>query len=89
MFGNRSEGTTAGLQVFLRAGQMAELDKLRTDLMSSSAVKLQAAARGFIARRRYQRVRKAVLTLQVPPFPPPLLLPPNHNAMLGSVLNLP
>jgi myosin heavy subunit len=46
---------------------MAELDKLRTDLMSASAVKLQAAARGFIARRRYQRIRKAVLTLQVRP----------------------
>lgn len=44
---------------------MAELDKLRTDLMNSSAIKVQAAARGFIARRRYQRARKAILTLQV------------------------
>lgn len=52
-------------QIFLRAGQMAKLNKMRTELMASSAVVLQRYARGFLARRRYQRVRRAIITLQV------------------------
>ena len=54
----------ARAQIFLRAGQMAALDKLRTDLLNASAVTLQRHARGFVLRRRYARVRRAVVTLQ-------------------------
>lgn len=52
-------------QVFLRAGQMAELDKLRTELLNRSAITLQRHARGFVARAKYARQRRAVITLQV------------------------
>lgn len=45
---------------------MAQLDKRRTELMASSAIVLQRHARGFIARRRYLRTRRAVIMLQVP-----------------------
>ena len=44
---------------------MAKLDKMRTELMASSAVVLQRYARGFVARHKYQRTRRAVITLQV------------------------
>ena len=52
-------------QIFLRAGQMALLDKIRTEMMASSAIVLQRHARGFVARRRYLRTRRAIITLQV------------------------
>ncbi|KAK9815009.1 hypothetical protein WJX73_004719 [Symbiochloris irregularis] len=59
------EGCQVGhTKIFLRAGQMAQLDKMRTELMASSAIVLQRYARGFLARRRYQRIRKAIITLQ-------------------------
>ena len=46
---------------------MAELDKIRTELLNRSAVILQRHARGFVARSKYQRQRQAVVTLQVSP----------------------
>jgi myosin V len=52
-------------KVFLRAGQMAVLDKLRTELMNRSATTIQRHVKGFTARRRYQRTRRAAITLQV------------------------
>ena len=54
-------------QIFLRAGQMAALDKLRTDLLNASAVTLQRHVRGFVLRRRYARARRAAVTLQACP----------------------
>ena len=73
-------GTAQGYQlgktkVFLRAGQMAQLDKLRTELMGSSATTIQRHVRGLLRRRQYQRVRRATVRLQVPTSPacnPPL-----------------
>ena len=44
---------------------MAQLDKMRTELMASSAITLQRYVRGFLARRRYLRTRRAIVTLQV------------------------
>lgn len=52
-------------KVFLRAGQMAVLDKMRTELMTRSATTIQRHMKGFIARSRYQRTRRAAITLQV------------------------
>ena len=61
---NRSLTVGCMAQIFLRGGQMAQLDKMRTELMGSSAVTLQRFARGFLARRRYLRTRRAIVTLQ-------------------------
>ena len=52
------------VQIFLRAGQMAELDKIRTELLNRSAVTLQRHARGFVKRSQYQRKRHAIVVLQ-------------------------
>ncbi len=52
------------MQIFLRAGQMAELDKIRTELLNRSAITLQRHARGFVKRSQYQRKRYAIVVLQ-------------------------
>eukprot|EP00197_Chlamydomonas_leiostraca_P009765 CAMPEP_0202867474 /NCGR_PEP_ID=MMETSP1391-20130828/9454_1 /ASSEMBLY_ACC=CAM_ASM_000867 /TAXON_ID=1034604 /ORGANISM="Chlamydomonas leiostraca, Strain SAG 11-49" /LENGTH=1634 /DNA_ID=CAMNT_0049547521 /DNA_START=190 /DNA_END=5094 /DNA_ORIENTATION=- len=54
-------GTT---KVFLRGGQMAQLDKLRTDTLGKAATTIQRRVRGFLARKHFQRLRAAVLVLQ-------------------------
>lgn len=44
---------------------MAELDKLRTDIMHKASVTIQRHMRGFVVRKRTLRVRRAVIKLQV------------------------
>ena len=56
-------------KVFLRAGQMASLDKLRTELMNRCAVVVQRHVKGFTARCKYLRTRRAAVTVQVTPRP--------------------
>lgn len=48
----------------MRTGQLATLDKMRTDTLNSGAITMQRYARGFLARRRYARTLAAVLRLQ-------------------------
>lgn len=55
------------LQMFLRAGQMAELDKLRTEMMNKAAITIQRCTRGHLARIYFRQRKAAVITLQVPP----------------------
>ncbi|KAI9264361.1 P-loop containing nucleoside triphosphate hydrolase protein [Phascolomyces articulosus] len=51
-------------KIFFRAGQLAYMEKLRTDRWTEVAIFLQKNARRFIARRRYLRVLKLVTQLQ-------------------------
>mmetsp|Transcript_16539 Transcript_16539/g.49488 ORF Transcript_16539/g.49488 Transcript_16539/m.49488 type:complete len:1726 (-) Transcript_16539:622-5799(-) len=51
-------------KVFLRAGQMASLDKLRTELMNRCAITIQRHVQGFVKRRQYARTRNAAITVQ-------------------------
>ncbi|GFR45863.1 hypothetical protein Agub_g7314 [Astrephomene gubernaculifera] len=51
-------------KVFMRAGQMAQLDKLRTDTLNVAAITIQRFVRGMQARRRFEAARAAVLTIQ-------------------------
>ena len=44
---------------------MAVLDTMRTDIMHKAAVTIQRHARGLLARRKVNRVRKAVIKIQV------------------------
>jgi len=60
-----SSSSQAGkTKVFLRAGGMARLERLRTDALNAAAVTLQRHARGFVARRRAARARRAVVICQ-------------------------
>ncbi|XP_042054026.1 myosin-11-like [Salvia splendens] len=51
-------------KVFLRAGQMAELDARRTEVLSSAAIIIQQRRRTHIARKRFIAVREASIRLQ-------------------------
>ncbi len=45
-------------QVFLRGGQMAQLDKMRTELLNGAATTIQRYTRGWLARRHYVKLRR-------------------------------
>jgi len=55
----------APLQVFLRAGHMAQLDKLRTDKLNTAAICIQRHCMGYLARKRFCAARHAAMVLQV------------------------
>ncbi|GBG00632.1 myosin [Raphidocelis subcapitata] len=59
------EGYQLGVsKVFLRAGQMAILDKQRTERLTAAATVIQRYARGHLARVHFRQAKVAVLTLQ-------------------------
>eukprot|EP00898_Chlorokybus_atmophyticus_P006930 jgi/Chlat1/7238/Chrsp58S09133 len=51
-------------KVFLRAGQMAILDKLRLQRLNSAATTIQKFVRRFIVRRKYLKICKSALVIQ-------------------------
>ncbi|KAG2544341.1 hypothetical protein PVAP13_9KG024700 [Panicum virgatum] len=51
-------------KVFLRAGQMAELDALRTEVLGHSAKKIQSKVRSFLARKKYIQLQLCATQLQ-------------------------
>nr|VDD41893.1 unnamed protein product [Brassica oleracea] len=51
-------------KVFLRAGQMAELDARRTEVLSGAAKKIQRRTRTHQAQKRFIVLRKATISLQ-------------------------
>ncbi|XWS31345.1 hypothetical protein CRYUN_Cryun23aG0068500 [Craigia yunnanensis] len=51
-------------KVFLRAGQMAELDTRRSEVLGRSASIIQRKIRSFLARRSFIMLRRSVLQIQ-------------------------
>lgn len=51
-------------KVFLRAGQMAELDARRAQKLSNAAKKIQRKIRTHIARKYFLALQKSAVTLQ-------------------------
>ena len=51
-------------KVFLRSRAFDVLEKMRKDYMATAAVKVQAAARGYIHKRNYDEYRESSLQLQ-------------------------
>uniref|UniRef100_A0ACD5YBY9 Uncharacterized protein n=1 Tax=Avena sativa TaxID=4498 RepID=A0ACD5YBY9_AVESA len=51
-------------KVFLRAGQMAELDALRTEVLGISAKKIQTKVRSFLSRKKYVQLRICATQLE-------------------------
>ncbi|KAK3126891.1 hypothetical protein QOZ80_7AG0564580 [Eleusine coracana subsp. coracana] len=51
-------------KVFLRAGQMAELDALRTEILGRSASKIQRKVRSYLARKNFILLRISATQLQ-------------------------
>ena len=51
-------------KVFLRAGQMAELDARRAEVLGRAARTIQRQIRTYIARKDFLKLRKAAIHLQ-------------------------
>lgn len=51
-------------KVFLRAGQMAELDARRAQKLNTAAKKIQRKIRTHITRNRFLALRKASISMQ-------------------------
>ncbi|CAG5121150.1 unnamed protein product, partial [Candidula unifasciata] len=51
-------------KIFFRAGQVAYLEKLRADKLQTCGVMIQKHIRGWLQRKKYQRIRKSVLLVQ-------------------------
>ncbi|KAL2093411.1 hypothetical protein ACEWY4_010723 [Coilia grayii] len=51
-------------KIFFRAGQVAYLEKLRSDRLRAACVRIQKTIRCWLARRKYIALRKAAITIQ-------------------------
>lgn len=51
-------------KVFLRAGQMAELDARRTEVLGRSASIIQRKVRSYMAQKSFMLLRRSALQLQ-------------------------
>ena len=51
-------------KIFFRAGQVAYLEKLRSDRLRACSILIQKIVRGWLAKRRYTKIRRAALLLQ-------------------------
>ncbi|KAL1140391.1 hypothetical protein AAG570_000323 [Ranatra chinensis] len=51
-------------KIFFRAGQVAYLERLRSERLLECCIKIQTAVRGFLIRRHYTRTLRATNTLQ-------------------------
>lgn len=51
-------------KMFLRAGQMAELDARRAEVLSNAAKTIQRRIRTHIARKQFIALRKATIVVQ-------------------------
>ena len=51
-------------KIFLRAGQMAELDARRAEVLNNAAKTIQGRIRTHYARKRFIALRKATIVVQ-------------------------
>lgn len=51
-------------KIFFRAGQVAYLEKLRSDKLRHACILIQKCVRGWLQRRRFLSMRRAALTVQ-------------------------
>ena len=51
-------------KIFFRAGQVAYLEKLRSDRLKACGILIQKRVRGWLAKRRYFKIRRTALLVQ-------------------------
>lgn len=51
-------------KIFFRAGQVAYLEKLRSDKLKQCCIMMQKTVRSFICRKKYLKMRKSALLIQ-------------------------
>ncbi|XP_066448681.1 unconventional myosin-Va isoform X2 [Eleutherodactylus coqui] len=51
-------------KIFFRAGQVAYLEKIRSDKLRMACIRIQKTIRGWLLRKKYLRMRKAAICIQ-------------------------
>lgn len=51
-------------KIFFRAGQVAYLEKLRSDKLRQACITIQKSIRGWLQRKRFLRLKQAAVTIQ-------------------------
>ncbi|XP_067446055.1 unconventional myosin-Va-like isoform X1 [Thunnus thynnus] len=51
-------------KIFFRAGQVAYLEKLRSDMLRMACVRIQKTIRCWLARKKYLRMKESAITIQ-------------------------
>ncbi|XP_042351953.1 unconventional myosin-Va-like [Plectropomus leopardus] len=51
-------------KIFFRAGQVAYLEKLRSDMLRKACVRIQKTIRCWLARKKYLRMKESAITIQ-------------------------
>uniref|UniRef100_A0A803SNX5 Myosin VC n=1 Tax=Anolis carolinensis TaxID=28377 RepID=A0A803SNX5_ANOCA len=51
-------------KIFFRAGQVAYLEKLRSDKLRQACIMIQKNMRGWLQRKKFLRIRQAAITIQ-------------------------
>uniref|UniRef100_A0A914WZP3 Myosin motor domain-containing protein n=1 Tax=Plectus sambesii TaxID=2011161 RepID=A0A914WZP3_9BILA len=51
-------------KIFFRTGQVAQLERLRSETLAKSALVIQKIWRGYVARQRYLKIRASIRTIQ-------------------------
>lgn len=64
MFQDPNQYQFGRTKIFFRAGQVAYLEKLRSDKLRHACVVIQKSVRGWLQRRRFLCLRRAALTIQ-------------------------
>uniref|UniRef100_A0A671VJL4 Myosin VAb n=1 Tax=Sparus aurata TaxID=8175 RepID=A0A671VJL4_SPAAU len=62
-------------KIFFRAGQVAYLEKLRSDKLRMACVRIQKTIRCWLARKKYLRMRESAITIQRHTFNNSRILP--------------
>jgi myosin-5 len=62
---NRDKYQFGKTKIFFRAGQVAYLERLRSDRLRACGILIQTLVRGWLAKRQYMKVRRMALLVQV------------------------
>ena len=65
LFQDRDKYQFGKTKIFFRAGQVAYLEKLRSDRLRSCGIMIQKHIRGWLAKHRYKQIRKMVYSVQI------------------------
>ena len=64
LISNEDKYQFGNTKIFFRAGQVAYLEKLRSEKLRACIIKIQTTYRAYYARKRYLKIRRTTLALQ-------------------------
>ncbi|CAF2700236.1 unnamed protein product [Rotaria sp. Silwood2] len=62
---NDEKAPFTNIKIFFRSGQIAYLEKLRSEKLRACIIKIQTTYRVYYARKRYLKIRRTTIALQI------------------------